>query len=196
MTRIVTGSAGGRTLRVPRKGTRPTSERVREALFSALGSLGAIDDAIVLDLYAGSGALGLEALSRGAREAVLVERSPAAAKDLKANVAAVGLSARVVVADVTQFLLTAPPVGAHLVLVDPPYEVSSEDLDAVLGHLVTGHVAPEGVVVVERDRRAAPPTWPAGLSGLRARSYGDTVVHLSEFDGDAATVEDTMERDR
>jgi 16S rRNA (guanine966-N2)-methyltransferase len=169
---------------------------VREALFSTFGSLGAIDDAVVLDLYAGSGALGLEAVSRGAREAVLVERSAPAAADLRENVRAVGLPARVVVADVTSFLTASAPVGAHLVLIDPPYDLPSTDLDAVLGLLVAGHVAPDGVVAVERDRRAEAPSWPAGLVDLRTKSYGDTVVYISEFPGDPATVEDTMETDR
>jgi 16S rRNA (guanine966-N2)-methyltransferase len=97
---------------------------------------------------------------------------------------------------VTSFLTASAPVGAHLVLIDPPYDLPSTDLDAVLGLLVAGHVAPDGVVAVERDRRAEAPSWPAGLVDLRTKSYGDTVVYISEFPGDPATVEDTMETDR
>lgn len=104
MTRIVAGSAKGRTLAVPKSGTRPTSERVREALFSRLDHMNVLEGATVLDLFAGTGALGLEALSRGAARATLVEKASAAARVATANVRATGLSARVVTADVRAYL--------------------------------------------------------------------------------------------
>lgn len=191
MTRIVAGSVGGRPLKVPRSGTRPTSERVREALFSSLGSMGAVEGAVVLDLYAGSGALGLEAASRGAVAVTLVERAPAAAAVIRDNVRALGLpDVEVVTADVAAHVATPARRPADLVLLDPPYDLPAADLDAVLAHLVgNGHLAEDAVVVVERDRRAPEPTWPAGLALLRTRRYGDTTVHLAAYDPAATTVD-------
>jgi len=181
MTRIISGAAGGRRLAVPPKGTRPTSDRVREALFSTVDSdLLARGQAWthvrVLDLYAGSGALGLEALSRGAVSAVLVEKSPAAATILRANVDAVGLSgATVLVRDVGH--LTGDPVPASLVLVDPPYDTAAAEVSRVLGRLQSqGWIAGDALIVVERsardDERPLPDTWVVD----RRRAYGDTVL--------------------
>lgn len=181
MTRIISGAAGGRRLAVPPRGTRPTSDRVREALFSTVDSdLLARGQAwthvTVLDLYAGSGALGLEALSRGAASAVLVEKSPAAAAILQANVDAVGLAgATVLVRDVGH--LTGDPVPASLVLVDPPYETPAGDVCAVLTRAqAKGWIAADALIVIERSARdkesPIPDTWV--LSSRRA--YGDTVL--------------------
>jgi 16S rRNA (guanine966-N2)-methyltransferase len=195
VTRIVAGTAGGRTLQVPRSGTRPTSERVREALFSRLEHLGALDGARVLDLYAGSGALGLEAASRGAERVTLVEAARPAADLCRRNAKSLGLRAVDVVPQrVETYLSGAPARGAapaHLVLLDPPYDVTEEGLGAVLALLAargsedTSQPAPAGpvpwldrdaVVVVERSRRSPEPTWPAGLERTDARRYGDTQV--------------------
>jgi 16S rRNA (guanine966-N2)-methyltransferase len=181
MTRIIAGVAGGRRLTVPPKGTRPTSDRVREALFSTVESeLLARGEAWthlhVLDLYAGSGALGLEALSRGAASVVLVEKAPSAAAVLRANVEAVGLSGATVMArDVGH--LVGDPVAATLVLVDPPYDVPAEQVGAVLSHVKgQGWIADEALVVVERSGRDGENPFPDTWVMERRRAYGDTVL--------------------
>lgn len=183
MTRIVAGSAGGRTLRVPAKGTRPTSERVREALFSRLEHAGVVDGARVLDLYAGSGALGLEAASRGAARVVLVDASREAARACRDNAVALGLADRVevVAARVDAFLSrrdqsTGSVEEFDLVLLDPPYDLGDADLGAVLNALVPARLAQGAVVVVERSRRSGEPHWPTALTPSPARAYGDTAV--------------------
>lgn len=187
MTRIVAGSAGGRTLAVPTSGTRPTSERVREALFSRLEHLDAVDGARVLDLYAGSGALGLEAASRGAVRVVLVDTARGAVDVCRRNARALGLADRVdVVADrVDRYLARVAPEGGaaaaefDLVLLDPPYDLADDALaTAVAG--AARCTAPGGVVVVERSSRAAAPTWPVPLVALDARRYGETQVWFAE----------------
>lgn len=177
MTRIVAGSAGGRTLQVPPRGTRPTSERVREALFSRLEHRDAVAGARVLDLYAGSGALGLEAASRGAAAVTLVEAARAAADVCRRNAATLGLSARVqVVAERVERFVARPPAAPwDLVLLDPPYDVPAAALDDVLAALVPA-LAPDAVVVVERSARGAGPTWPGGLVADGERGYGETHV--------------------
>jgi 16S rRNA (guanine966-N2)-methyltransferase len=179
VTRIVSGSVGGRTLAVPPQGTRPTSERVREALFSRLEHLDAVDAARVLDLYAGSGALGLEAASRGAAHVVLVERGKVAADVCRKNVGALGLQSRVdVVRDkVETYVARAAVQPWDLVLIDPPYDVPDAALAEVLAALVPA-LTVESVVVVERSTRSAAPPWPAGMHGFDTRAYGETAVHL------------------
>lgn len=180
MTRIVAGSAGGRTLVVPGRGTRPTSDRVREALFSRLDHAGVVEDAVVLDLYAGSGALGLEAASRGARRVVLVDAARDAVAACRRNVASLGLEGVEVVAErVLPFLRRRAPVEADLVLVDPPYDLAEEELTEVLGALVA-HLAPDAVVVVERSSRTPPPTWPDELEPTGERCYGETALWFAE----------------
>jgi len=180
MTRIIAGAAGGLRLQVPRSGTRPTSDRVREALFSALDARGVVRGARVLDLYAGSGALGLEAASRGAASATLVERAPAAAAIARANAARLrdaGVSAPVhVVAQEVRRFLTGAAGPFDLVLVDPPYELDAAELSTELASLVP-LLAAEGVVVVERSARAADPAWPEGLEAERRSAYGETALH-------------------
>jgi 16S rRNA (guanine966-N2)-methyltransferase len=195
MTRIVAGTAGGRTLQVPRSGTRPTSERVREALFSRLDHLGAVDGARVLDLYAGSGALGLEAASRGAERVTLVEASRPAADLCRRNARTLGLGGvDVVPQKVETYLAGTPARGAapaHLVLLDPPYDITEDALADVLTLLaargIEDSTLPAGpgtapwldagaVVVVERSRRSPEPAWPAGLERTDVRRYGDTQV--------------------
>jgi 16S rRNA (guanine966-N2)-methyltransferase len=172
MTRIVGGSHGGRRLKVPAGGgTRPTSDRAREGLFSSLQSLTDLEGARVLDLYAGSGALGLEAVSRGAAAATLVERDPKALAALRANVADLGVTATVIDNDVTAYLRGAPE-PADVVLLDPPYEV---DVDPVL-ELLVPWLAPGAVVVVERATRGAAPAVPHGLEAVRDRRYGEATL--------------------
>lgn len=191
MTRIIAGRARGRRLAVPPRGTRPTSDRVRESLFSALDSQ--LADAglswagvSVLDLFAGSGALGLEAISRGAASAVLVEKSPAAARVLDANVAAVSLpGVKVVVRDVGRLAAAAPRVTATLVLVDPPYEIPAADVRTLLADLrAGGWIAADAIVVVERSTRDVDPPLPAGWSDQRQRAFGDTTLWYGRASSD------------
>jgi 16S rRNA (guanine966-N2)-methyltransferase len=180
LTRIIAGAARGRRLLTPAgSATRPTSDRVREALFSALESeLGAFAGARVLDLYAGSGALGLEALSRGAAHVLLVEADARAVRTIRSNIAAVGLpGARVTQSSVLRVLSGAPPDHPYdLVLADPPYATPGEEIEIVLSRLTGGWLAPQATVVVERSTRDAPLNWPAGLDGQRERRYGETML--------------------
>ncbi|MBS1905406.1 MAG: 16S rRNA (guanine(966)-N(2))-methyltransferase RsmD [Actinobacteria bacterium] len=189
MTRIIAGSAGGIRLDVPGHGTRPTSDRVRESLFGALESMEAIVDARVLDLYAGSGALGLEALSRGARSVVLVERGRPAVGVIRRNVAAVvrglagdvspGSRASVQEAPVHAFLVRATG-PFDLVFTDPPYDLSDEDMTADLVALAP-LLSPDAIVVIERAKRSAPPDLAgAGLALIREKVYGDTALWWAE----------------
>ena len=186
MTRIVAGSVGGRTLQVPPKGTRPTSERTREAIFSRLAHYGVLDGARVLDLYAGSGALGLEAASRGAVAVTLVDSARRAADVARRNVAALGLggSVRVVGEDAGRYaasLAAAPGEPLDLVFLDPPYDLSEAALGAVLESLAApGVLAADAVVVVERSTRSAEPSWPARLGLLARKDYGETAVYYAE----------------
>ncbi|UOE45403.1 16S rRNA (guanine(966)-N(2))-methyltransferase RsmD [Agromyces larvae] len=182
MTRIISGFAGSLALRVPRSGTRPTSDRVREAIFSALESRDLVDGARVLDLYAGSGALGLEAASRGAAEVVLVERSKPAADVCRANADAVRRAAPR--SGTPRIRVDARPVAAHLehsdatadlVFIDPPYDLGEPELARDLA-LVVPRLSPDAVVVVERSSRSPEPTWPAGLEPARRRDYGETTL--------------------
>lgn len=187
MTRIVAGRAGGRSLKVPPRGTRPTSDRVREAMFSRLEHYDVVDGARVLDLFAGSGALGLEAASRGAAAVLLVDASRQAADVCRGNTAAAGLADVVtVVVDRAERVVAHPPAQPwDLVLVDPPYDLPDATVDALLEALaVEGALAPGAVVVVERSRRSAPPTWPAGWSEIAHKDYGETSVWYGGPDGE------------
>ena len=178
MTRLIAGSAGGRRLKVPASGVRPTGDRAREGLFNSLGSLLDLDGARVLDLYAGSGALGLEALSRGAAEVVFVESSPRVLPVLRANVASVGLpGGRVVAGSVPTVVAGPAPARFDLVLADPPYATPVEEVLGVLRGLVAGRwLADDAVVVVERSSREEPWEWPTPLAGLRDRRYGEALL--------------------
>jgi 16S rRNA (guanine966-N2)-methyltransferase len=181
MTRIIAGAARGRRLAVPPTGTRPTSDRVREAVFSAVESaLGPLGGARVLDLYAGSGAIGLEALSRGAAAVLLVERDRAALAVLRRNVDTVGLPGATVIADdavrVAQRPLPAVGGPLDLVYLDPPYDAPADEVEGVLTGLALGWLAPGALVLVERSRRDADLAWPTGYEPGRTRTYGETVV--------------------
>ena len=174
MTRVIAGSARGRRLAVPDgTTTRPTSERAREGLFSSLLSLLDLEGARVLDLYAGSGALGLEALSRGAGSATLVENDPSAAAALHDNVAHLGLpGAHVLAVDVLRFLAVDPEPRYDLALLDPPYD---EDVLPAL-ELLRPWLAEDAVVVVERRTRRSTFAWPAGYERVRERTYGEATL--------------------
>ncbi len=180
MTRIIAGDARGLRLDVPGSGTRPTSDRVRESLFGALESADAIDGARVLDLYAGSGALGLESLSRGAASVDLVERARPAAAIVRRNAAVVakalsGAAVRVHESAVLPFLRRATGTW-DLVFTDPPYDLDDAAMTADLTALAP-LLSKDAVVVIERGRRSTPPdVCAAGLEVFREKAYGDTAV--------------------
>jgi 16S rRNA (guanine966-N2)-methyltransferase len=183
MTRLIAGVAGGRRLKVPRTGVRPTGDRAREALFNSLGHLVELRGAAVLDLYAGSGALGLEALSRGAETVVLVENGQGVLPVLQDNLAAVGLpGGRVITGSVPAVVRGVAPARFDVVLADPPYATSDEEVVGVLRSLVDGAwLAPGAVVVVERSSRDAPFEWPTPLEHLRDRRYGEAQLRYGRF---------------
>jgi 16S rRNA (guanine966-N2)-methyltransferase len=177
--RIVAGLAKGRRLAAPARGTRPTSDRAREALFNSLAAELDLDGARVLDLYAGTGAVGLEALSRGAAEAVLVESGRSALQVLRRNVQTVGLAGASVVGAAVEAFLTSPPAQPFdLVFADPPYDLAEDVLAGVLVALgAPGWLAEDAYLVVERAARSGPPPWPAALiTPARDRRYGDGVL--------------------
>ena len=174
MTRIVSGAAGGRRLAVPTgRATRPTSDRAREALFSTLGGLVGLAGTRFLDLYAGSGAVGLEALSRGSVEVVLVESDARAARVIADNVAALGLSGARVVRDRVERFLDTPPAAFDVVFADPPYDTDAGAVRTVLERLTHGWTRPGSVVVVERPARADEWSWPPGIEPVKFRRYGE-----------------------
>ncbi|MET7803245.1 16S rRNA (guanine(966)-N(2))-methyltransferase RsmD [Micromonospora chersina] len=181
MTRIVAGALGGRRIAAPPgAGTRPTSDRVREALFSAVQAELDLDGARVADLYAGSGAVGLEALSRGAAHVLLVESDPRAARVIRENIAALRAApaARLVTGKVATVLAAGPEGGAYdVVFADPPYAVPGEELTAMLAALVGGGwLAPDALVVVERSSRTGEVEWVEGITAGRSRRYGETTL--------------------
>lgn len=174
--RVVAGTAGGRRLTAPAgSGTRPTTDRVREAVFNALGSMGAVGGAVVLDGFAGSGALGIEALSRGAARCTFVERDRSARVVIEANLAATGLDdgARVVGDDVHDHLARTAE-RFDLVLLDPPH--AGTDWERLLAR-VAPRLAPDAVVVAESDRPVVGPDDPTWVVG-REKAYGGTVVQM------------------
>lgn len=179
MTRIIAGVAGSLTLTVPDAGTRPTSDRVRESIFSALDARDRCDGAHVLDLFAGSGALGLEAASRGAASVVLVESAKQAAKVAQRNadaVAKAGAERALVVAQSALAYLTQTTRTFDLVFIDPPYDLPPAQVAAVLQALAPTLVE-DAVVVLEQATRAGEPELPSDLELERTRKHGDTAVH-------------------
>lgn len=176
MPRVIAGSAGGRRLKAPPgQSTRPTADRVKEALFSSLGDLGGLR---VLDLYAGSGALAIEALSRGAASAVVVEQDRRALAVIRENLASAGVAAAATVVGSSVAAFCARPSGGpfDVVLADPPYRIGAEALAGDLAALAgAGALAPGARIVLERDRRHPEPP-PAGLRHDSDRSYGDTLL--------------------
>ncbi|MGW0464330.1 16S rRNA (guanine(966)-N(2))-methyltransferase RsmD [Streptomyces sp. NPDC003027] len=177
MTRVIAGTAGGRRLAVPPgNGTRPTSDRAREGLFSTWESFHGLAGARVVDLYAGSGAVGLEALSRGASHALLVEADPRAAKTVRENIRTLGLPGAELRTGKAEQIVTgpAPAEPYDLVFLDPPYAVSDDDLREILLTLRSGGwIAEDALVTVERSTRGGEFGWPAGFEPLRARRYGE-----------------------
>jgi 16S rRNA (guanine966-N2)-methyltransferase len=205
VARVIAGEAGGRRLAVPDgRDTRPTSDRAREGLFATISSmLGSLAGARVLDLYAGSGAVGLEALSRGAEHVLLVEQGARAARVIRENIKAIGLPGAVLVADRVERVLTRGPAPAggldgtapaggldgtapaggqdstaqdryDVVFADPPYALADTEVSRVLILLAArGWLAPGALVIVERATRSGPPSWPDGFVPDRARRYGE-----------------------
>jgi 16S rRNA (guanine966-N2)-methyltransferase len=177
MTRVIAGEAGGRRLAVPGgTSTRPTSDRAREGLFASVASeLGSLAGRRVLDLYAGSGAVGLEALSRGAGHVLLVESDARAVAVIKANIAAIGMPGAQVRGEKVERLLARPSdlEPFDLVFADPPYAVAADDITRVLAQLTDGWLAPDALVVVERATRSGEITWPNGLQLAKSRRYGE-----------------------
>jgi 16S rRNA (guanine966-N2)-methyltransferase len=196
MTRIISGHLRGLTITVPPAGTRPTTDRVREALYSAIGSRVDLDGAAALDLFAGSGALGLEAVSRGADVAWFVEENQRAVACLKKNTAGASssLSSSSSSSSSSPLRLTVKraalpaavrgrcPVegGFHLVLADPPYERSAELDEPVLEALLAGGwLAEDALVVWERSKRDPAVRWPGGYEVVFERTYGETAVEMA-----------------
>jgi 16S rRNA (guanine966-N2)-methyltransferase len=179
MTRIVGGAAKGRRLAVPPRGTRPTSDRAREAMFSSLAGLVDLADIRVLDLFAGTGAVGLEALSRGAAAACFVESDRAVSEVLRRNVDAVGLPG----AEIHRRPAAAYLVGCgadepfDLVFADPPYAFGDQQLGVLLATLATPQwLAEDAIVVVERSARGTAPSWPGTLETIKQKRYGEGVL--------------------
>ncbi|MEO8529281.1 MAG: 16S rRNA (guanine(966)-N(2))-methyltransferase RsmD [Pseudolysinimonas sp.] len=184
MTRIIAGFAGSLRLAVPPTGTRPTSDRVREAIFSALDARGILLASRVLDLYCGSGSLGLEAASRGAAQVTLVDNSKAAHRVTSANAALVlnaaplGAAPEITVSSQPAQSFLAGTAGRwDVVFIDPPYDLGVAELVGNLEALVP-RLSEDALVVVERSARDAVPAWPDGLTLERRKAYGDTAVYF------------------
>ncbi len=179
VARVIGGEAGGRRLTVPAgRDTRPTSDRAREGLFATISSIaGSLAGSRVLDLYAGSGAVGLEALSRGARHVLLVESGARAARVIQQNIQTLGLPGAEVIADrVERVLARGPGQGGRydIVFADPPYALAGERVSGMLSALADrAWLAPGALVIVERATRSGPVRWPAGYAADRARRYGE-----------------------
>lgn len=189
MTRIIAGFAGSLTLAVPASGTRPTSDRVREAVFSALESRDALDGSRVLDLYAGSGAFGLEAASRGAKSVTLVDNGSAAVVAMRKNAAHILKAApkgRTIAIEVSASPVQAFVAGSRqfwdIVFLDPPYELAGAEVTRNLEVLVN-RLDPDAVVMLERASRDAAPALPDGLVLDRRKDYGDTALYWLSPDG-------------
>lgn len=179
MTRIIAGTAGGRTIATPPgDGTRPTTDRVREALLSSLESqLGGWEDVRALDVFAGSGAVGLEMLSRGAAHTTFVEQDRRTAALIRRNLDTLGLRGGEVVAAAADRALDRLDGPYDAVFLDPPYALDDDELAGVLNGLtVRALISDGGVVVVERAKRSAEPGWPDGVVGVRHKKYGATML--------------------
>lgn len=179
MTRIVAGTAKGRRLAVPPRGTRPTSDRAREAMFSSLGGLLELPGTRVLDLFAGTGAVGLEALSRGAAWVEFVESDRAACEVLRRNIAAVGIDRAAVHRRPAAVYLVGS--GADdpfdLVFADPPYAFGEQQLGVLLATLVDGGwLSEHAIVVLERSARGPDPQWPTALEAIKQKRYGEGML--------------------
>jgi 16S rRNA (guanine966-N2)-methyltransferase len=182
VTRIIAGVAGGRRLAVPAgRSTRPTSDRTREGLFGTVTAIrGGLQDAAVLDLYAGSGAVGLESLSRGAGDVLLVESDSRAARVIRENIATLGLAGARLLTDRVERVLARGPEGApprDFVFADPPYAAGDDELERILAELLTrGWLVPGALIAVERSTRSGPLAWPPGYLSDRCRKYGEATL--------------------
>jgi 16S rRNA (guanine966-N2)-methyltransferase len=180
MTRIISGRVGGRRIATPRGvSTRPTSDRVREALFSVIESwCGSLTGLRFLDLYAGSGAVGLEAWSRGAGVVTMVEYDRRTASMISANARELGFNrVDVVTAPVSGTLARAPSAPYDVAFLDPPYAQPEEEVASDLAALREHDwLVPGAMVVVERGSRGAEPAWPGGFTDSRQKKYGETVL--------------------
>ena len=184
--RVIAGVAKGTRLTAPRQGSRPTTDRVREAVFSSFvdwaGRSGDAPDSqlaglSVLDLFAGSGAVAIEAASRGAASAVAVDSAASAVAAAQANVLRAGVAVQVVRATVEHYLRGNPPDGGFdIVWLDPPYESSVVDILKNLG----GWVADDGLVAIARSKRTPAPDWPPRFARRWAKRYGETMVYFAE----------------
>ncbi|WP_159610509.1 16S rRNA (guanine(966)-N(2))-methyltransferase RsmD [Glutamicibacter sp. JC586] len=192
MSRIIAGTAGGNPLKsVPGDATRPTTDRVKEALFSRLESWDVISGARVLDLFAGSGALGIESASRGARQVVLVEKAPKAASVCQQNASMVNKALKNSVVGVQRGAVDSvldsfvsgstglPNRTFDLVVLDPPYPLTEEELTITLGK-ISKILADDATVVIERSARSPEPTWPEGLQNFSDKKYGETHLWFAE----------------
>lgn len=177
MTRVIAGRAKGRRLRVPKSGTRPTSDRVRESIFSSLQHyLEGWDGLHVLDLFAGSGALGIEALSRGAASATFIEKTRPAAQLIKANLDACGFAGDVVTAEVSAWLRTTSPAQFDVIFLDPPYADAPTLIESTLTRLVDqAFLAEDAVAMIEHPTRADI-QWVGDPHDITTKSFGDTSV--------------------
>lgn len=189
--RVISGRFKGVALTTPKAGTRPTTDRTKEAIFSHLDSWGVLDDARVLDLFAGTGALGIEALSRGARELVAVESSAPAAALIAQTLTALkhnrswelGMSARVIKARAEKYAACASAVAPFdVIFIDPPYAFETEACNQLLtdlaGRELTGD---DTVIMLERSTRSAEPAAPEGCTISDHRDYGETAVYYIEL---------------
>lgn len=188
MSRIISGEARGRAIKVPPEGTRPTSDRAREGLFSSLQVRFGFAGQTVLDLFAGSGALGLEAASRGAEEVVLVESTPQAVEIIRHNMRVVGHPhVTVEQSKVSAYVPRAPRKHFTMVLADPPYDLPDEDVVEMLEALIP-LLADEAAVVVERHRESPETMWPEGFTPtgqkLKKRLYGIARMDMATFSRD------------
>ena len=184
MTRIIGGVAGSLSISTPSSTTRPTSDRVREAWFSILESRSLIEGAHVLDLFAGSGALGLEAASRGASSVVFVESHAPAARVIRTNIESLSkalsptTSLTVVTSPVASYLQTTATTLCDLAFVDPPYDLETTTIDTLLGALLP-RMAEDGLVMIERSSRSQPPSWPVDFTPEKPRKYGETTLYFA-----------------
>jgi 16S rRNA (guanine966-N2)-methyltransferase len=174
-------------------GTRPTTDRIREAIFSAIAAWAATSAAApaetlaglgFCDLYAGSGAVGLEAASRGAAPVLLVERDRRAVQHIRRTATELDLSVTTQIADVPSLVHRPAPAGFDIVFVDPPYDQPTESVDRQLSDLIdNAWVTRPGLVILERSRRSAPPNWPGSATKTWARAYGETTVYFGSLEG-------------
>ncbi|KFI87461.1 16S rRNA (guanine(966)-N(2))-methyltransferase RsmD [Bifidobacterium ruminantium] len=188
--RVISGRFKGMALTTPKPGTRPTTDRTKEAIFSHLDSWGVLDDARVLDLFAGTGALGVEALSRGARELVAVESAAPAAALIAQTLTALkrnrawepGMSARVIKARAEKYAASASAVAPFdVIFIDPPYAFETEACNQLLADLAARELTGDDtVIMLERSTRSAEPTAPEGWAISNRRDYGETAVYYIE----------------